>query len=70
MTIDALLPEIDAARRRGAMVILKWDGERSRNVSTVVITHQESDFVWRKDSDNVVTALHEAITAFDAHCPP
>jgi len=66
MTIDALLPEIDAARQRGAMVILKWDGERNRNVSTVVITHQESDFIWR----NVVTALHEAIAAFDAHCPP
>ncbi len=52
------------------MIVLKWDGDRDRNVSTVVITHQESDFVWRKDCDNVVAALHEAIAAFDAHCPP
>jgi len=66
-SLDKLLPLIDEIRNDGAFVLLKWDGERSSRVCSVVITRQDTDFVWRKDSDQISVALEEAIADYWVH---
>ena len=64
--IDQFLPSIDEVRADGAMVLLKWDGERSSNRCTVVITKVEVDFVWRQDSDDMEQSLRTALAEYRA----
>jgi hypothetical protein len=65
--IDALIPQIEEARSEGAVVLLKWDGERAHNHCTVVVTRQESDYVWRQDSDDIASTLAEAMADYRAN---
>lgn len=69
MSIDALLPRIKAARERGAIVLLKWDGERKALCSTVVLLYAPQDFSWRRDTDDIAAALAEALAEFES-LPP
>ena len=64
--IDALVPQIEELEAQGAMVILKWDGERAQNRRTVVITRPDTDFVWRKDCEDIAAALADAIFDYKA----
>lgn len=66
MSIDALLPRIEAARDRGAIVLVKWDGERTSRRCAIVISHSSSDFVWRLDTDQPEQALAAALAEFEA----
>jgi hypothetical protein len=66
MSIDALLPRIEAARERGVLVILKWDGERRTNRCTVVLIHEQGDWLFRRDTDEPVSALKEGLAEFFA----
>ncbi|MGH8109607.1 MAG: hypothetical protein ACREO1_12935 [Arenimonas sp.] len=61
MALDALLPLIEEIRREGALVLLKWDGERTESVTTVLITRKDTNYVFHKDSNDAASALHEAI---------
>ncbi len=45
-------------------MVLKWDGERTRTRCTVVVTRQKTDYVWRKDSDDIASALAEALADY------
>ena len=60
----ALLDEIEEARRRGAVFILKWDGERSERIYTVILTHHEKQFMFRADTDDMMTTAREALEQF------
>jgi len=62
--IDALLPQIEEARSEGALVILKWDGERTHNHCTVVVTRQDTNYVWRKDCADIASTLAEAMSEY------
>ena len=62
--IDSLIPQIEGLQAQGAVVALKWDGERSRACCTVVVTRQDTDYVWRKDSDDIASALAEALADY------
>jgi hypothetical protein len=62
--IDALIPQIEKARSEGAIVILKWDGERTHNHCTVVVTRHDTDYVWRKDSIDIEGTLAEAMSEY------
>jgi hypothetical protein len=62
--IDSLIPQIEGLQAQGAVVVLKWDGERTRTRCTVVVTRQETDYVWRKDSDDIASALAEALADY------
>ena len=62
--IDQFLPSIDEVRADGAVVLLKWDGERSSNRCTVVITKVEADYVWRQDSDDMEKSLRTALADY------
>jgi len=64
--LDQLLPQIEQIQAEGAVVLLKWDGERTHNRCTVVITRQSTDYVWRKDSENLVATLVEALAEYRA----
>ena len=64
--IDELIPQIEQIRAEGAVVLLKWDGERSANRTTAVITRQSTDYVWLKDSDNLPLTLQEALQEYRA----
>ena len=61
---EALLRDIERARQEGAIILLKWDGERSDHVCTVVITHKAMDFQFRKDTDDMFTTLREILREF------
>jgi hypothetical protein len=66
MSVDALLQRIEAARALGALVLLKWDGERTNKVCTVVITHTGLDFVVRRDTDDLANSLSEVLDEFES----
>lgn len=65
--LDDLLPLIEELRSEGAMVLLKWDAERATRVCSVVVTRQDTDFVWRKDTDMILETVVEAIADYKAH---
>jgi len=62
--LDEFLSAIEEVQADGAVVLLKWDGERSAKKCTVVITKFEVDYVWRKDSDDMAKSLHEALADY------
>ena len=64
--IDEWLENIEQLRRAGAVVVLKWDGERPTDPYTVVVTRADSDFVFRRDSADLVAALREGVAAYRA----
>lgn len=66
LMIDSLIPQIEELQAQGAIVLLKWDGERARNRCTVVVTRQDTDYVWRKDCDDIAAVLAEALSEYKA----
>ena len=67
--LDDLIPLIEQARQEGALVLLKWDGERSQRVCTVVITRKDTDYVWRADTDQIAQTLTQALAEYRAAHP-
>ena len=68
-TLDIFLPLIEAAKSRGAVIVLKWDGERSQQSYTVVITRRGTDYLWRTDTDDICGALAEGLADYAEHHP-
>jgi len=62
--IDALLDEIELARKAGAVVVIKFDGERSVRTHTVIVTDTRTAFFFRRDTDQLSLSLQEALEAF------
>lgn len=56
-------------RDEGAVILVKWDGGRDHLCQTVVVTRSDTDYVWRKDCDDLGNTLREAITAYQAVHP-
>jgi hypothetical protein len=65
--LDELIPMIEQIQLEGALVLLKWDGERSQNRCTVVVTRSTSGYTFRRDSDDVVALLREALNDYRAN---
>lgn len=65
--IDQWLEQIEELRKVGAVVLLKWDGERSAAPYTVVITRANTGFVFRRDTTDLAGAIRDGIAAFQAH---
>lgn len=59
--LDEYVEEIEKMRDDGAFIIIKWDGERTKLRQTVTVTRVDTDYVWRKDCDDVASTLREAI---------
>jgi hypothetical protein len=64
--IDSLIPQIEGLQAQGAVVLLKWDGTRTRARCTVIVTRQDSDYVWRKDCDDIASTLAAALADYKA----
>jgi len=64
--LDELVPKIEAIQSAGAVVLLKWDGERRQKRCTVVVTRQDTDYVFREDSDDIVASLVRALADYRA----
>ena len=67
--LDDLIPLIEQARREGAIVLLKWDGERNQLPCTVVITRKDTDYVWRQDTEHLTETLTQALSEYRAAHP-
>lgn len=67
--LDQWIDEFEALRRAKAVVLLKWDGERAAQPYTFVLTRQETDFVFRRDADDLSAAIAEGIASFRAAHP-
>lgn len=61
---DDLLAAIERARKAGAVVLLKWDGQRTERVCTVMVTDPLIPFHFREDTDDVIGSLNEALRQF------
>jgi hypothetical protein len=62
--LDQFLPMINEVQADGAVVLLKWDGQRSAKRFTVIITKSEVDYVWRQDSDDLAHSLQTALAEY------
>ena len=67
MTMDDLTKEIERLERGGAIVLLKWDGEREASKRTVVILRNDSGYQFRRDTDHLEEALAAGVRDYDAH---
>jgi hypothetical protein len=68
--IDEYIEEIQRMRDDGAVVIIKWDGERTTLQQTVAVNRPDTDYVWRKDCDDLASTLREAVLDYKrAHAP-
>jgi hypothetical protein len=66
--LDELIPQVETVQAEGAIVLLKWDGERTKNVYTVSISRPSTHFAFRRDTDDMVSTLRESLRAYrDAH---
>ncbi|RVT84998.1 hypothetical protein [Inhella crocodyli] len=61
---SALFAQLERLRADGALVLLKWDPERVVDRCTVVVTRSDTDYAWRKDSDDIAGAVAEAVAAY------
>ena len=64
--LDELVPLVEHLQSEGAIVLLKWDGERSENRCTVVVTRPTSGYMFRRDSDDISASLREALSDYRA----
>jgi hypothetical protein len=62
--LDRYISEIEEIQADGAVVLLKWDGQRSAKRFTVAILKSEIDYSWRQDSDNMEQSLQEALADY------
>ena len=62
--IDNYLDDVEQIRAEGGLVVIKWDGQRTQLPCTVIVSRQDTDYVWRKDCDDIGSALREAISAY------
>lgn len=59
--IDIYTANVEAMRDEGAVIFIKWDGLRTHLRQTVVVTRDDTDYVWRKDCDDIGNGLSDAI---------
>ncbi len=64
MSLDSLTLEIEEVESDGAVVLVKWDGERESLRRTVVITRQNTDYIFRQDTEDIVGTLRDAIADY------
>lgn len=64
MSLDKLIADIEALEADGAIVLLKWDGERKSNKRTIVVFRPGSDYTFRRDSDDIAESLQLAVSDY------
>jgi len=64
--MNELIPQIEEARAQGAIVLLKWDGERAELPCTVMVSRKDTGYDWRRDCDDMAATLVEALLDYRA----
>lgn len=64
--IDPFITQVLAAQSEGATILIKWDGERQQGKCTVMVSRGDTDYVWRRDTDDISAALAEALAHYRA----
>ena len=64
MSLDSLSVEIEEIESDGAVVLVKWDGDRESLHRTVVITRQNTNYIFRRDTEDIVGTLRDAIADY------
>lgn len=62
MNQEELLGEVQRLEDDGYVVILTWDGERSKGKKTLLISLPGTDLFIRRDSDDMWGSLESALT--------
>lgn len=62
--IDPLIPAVSQAQSEGAVVVLKWDGQRDADGCTVVISRSDTGYSYRQDGDDMVAVLAKALADY------
>jgi hypothetical protein len=63
--LDRYISKIEKIQADGAVILLKWDGQRPNNRYTIVITKSEVDYAWRQDSDDLEQSLQAALADYE-----
>lgn len=64
--IDPLIPAVSQAQSEGAVVVLKWDGERDTGGCTVVILRSDTGYSYRQDGNDMVALLDKALVDYQS----
>jgi hypothetical protein len=59
--MNNLFGKIEELESKGFVFIIKWDGERSKDKRTVIVSKNGSDFFYRKDGDDLIKMVEECI---------
>ena len=62
--LDRWLDDLERIRARGAVVLIKFDGERTSRTCTFLITHATTGFSYRRDTDDLDSAIAEGLAAY------
>lgn len=62
--IDPLIPAVSQAQSEGAVVLLKWDGERDTGGCTVVILRSDTGYSFRQDGSDMAAVLAKALADY------
>ena len=66
MDINKYILELDRLQEDGALIFIKWDGERNSNRKTVLIEKPGIDYLFRRDTDNLTETIKDGIADYDA----
>lgn len=69
MNQEELLGEVQRLEDDGYVVVLKWDGERSKGKKTLLISLPGTDLFIRRDSDDMWGSLESALTELRESSP-
>lgn len=67
MELEDYLAKLDKLQEDGAFAFIKWDGERRSNRKTVLIEKPGTDYLFRRDTDNLLETLREGVEDYNAY---
>jgi len=67
MELEELLSKLDQIQEDGAFAFVKWDGERSINKKTVLIEKPGTDFLFRRDTDDLVNTIKDGVSEYNVY---
>ena len=65
MDLNRYLPELERLETDGAIILLKWDGERKHQKKTVVISKPGTEYLFRRDTDDLEESIKEGVADYD-----
>ena len=64
MSLDILIADVEELEEDGAIILLKWDGERDSHKRPVIVQKPGSDYSFRRDTDDLAETLKAAIADY------